>query len=271
MARRVLVTGATSGIGEATVDRLLDEGADVLATARSAEDLERLAEQGADPIELELRDPDSLAEAAGEVGADRPLDGLVHNAGIGIPGAVEDLGRKAWQRQFDVNLFGPVELTRLLAPALREAEGRIVLVSSLAALTHLPYYAAYCASKAALETVGDTLRLEMGPAGVDVSIIEPGPVATRFQARAGALLGEHVDVEASPHADAYEGVDERFVESMPTVSADDVARAIMKGLTARRPPTRIPVGRRSWMATKVLGWLPDRLQDRMLRWALGSR
>lgn len=266
MDARVLVTGATSGIGEATVDLLQAEDVEVWGTARSREDLEALEGRGVHSLELDLADTTSIHEASTTVDPGQPLDGLVHNAGIGVPGAVEDLGPSAWRRQFQVNLFGPVELTRQLAPALRAGRGRIVLVSSLAALTHLPYYGAYSASKAALERVGDTLRLELADAGVDVTTVQPGPVATGFQDRSRLLLEEHVDVEASPHREAYQNVDDLVVDALPTVSTNAVAKAILRGLTAPRPPTRIPVGRLPWIGAKVLTWLPDRMQDRLLDW-----
>lgn len=271
MADRVLLTGATSGIGQATIDRLLESGFEVWATARQPEDLDALEERGARAVELDLRDRDSLAAAAEAIGPGDPLDGLVHNAGIGIPGAVEDLEPEAWSKQFAVNVRGPLALTRELAPALRAAEGRIVAVSSLAALTHVPYYGAYCASKAALETAMDALRCELAPAGVDVTIVQPGPVETGFQPRSRRLLEAHVDVEDSPHREAYERVDEVFLAALPTVEAEDVAAAIERGLRDRRPPTRIPVGRRAWLGAKLLGWLPDRLQDRVLAWYFDPR
>jgi NAD(P)-dependent dehydrogenase (short-subunit alcohol dehydrogenase family) len=265
MAERVLVTGASSGIGEAAVERLLSEGFEVWATARSAEDRDRLDDRGARSIGLDLREPREIQTLAAEVGSE-PLDGLVHNAGIGVPGAVEDLDREAWLEQLEVNVVGPATLTRALAGALRDAEGRVVMVSSLAARTHVPFYGAYCASKAALEAAGDTLRAEMGPAGVDVSLVQPGPVATAFQARSRELLAEHVDVEESPHRESYERVAEAILERLPAVTADDVAAAIEECLTARRAPTRVAVGRLASLGTRALGWLPDRTQDRILRW-----
>lgn len=266
MGRRVLLTGATSGIGEATVGRLIDDGWDVLATARRKTDLEALAERGATPVRLDLTDDESIREAAAQVDPSEPLDGLVHNAGVGVLGAIEDLGPDAWRHQFAVNLFGPLELTRQLAPALRAAEGRIVFVSSLAALTHVPLYGAYCTSKSALETAGDTLRAEMASAGVDVTMVEPGPVETRFQPRARELLETYVDVEASPHRRSYERLEDAILGAMGEIPVEKVAKAIERGLTARRPPTRIPVGRLAWIGAKLVGWLPARVQDRVLGW-----
>lgn len=266
MAGRVLVTGATSGIGAATIDRLLDTGWEVHASARRNQDLDVLGKKGCHPVPLDLTDDASIAEAAGAVGVDAPLDGLVHNAGIGIPGAVEDLAPEAWRRQFEVNLFGPIELTRHLAPAIRAAEGRIVLVSSLAALTHLPLYGAYCSSKHALEVVGDTMRAEMADAGVGVTMVEPGPVQTRFQPRARELLERYVDIEASPHRVSYERIEAAILDAMGQVPVEDVAEAIEHGLTARRVPTRVPVGRLAWMGAKLVGWMPSRVQDRLLSW-----
>lgn len=265
MERRVLVTGATSGIGKAAVERLVPDW-EVLATARSSDDLARLEAIGTTPVQLDLTDEASIRQAADTVGLDAPLDGLVHNAGIGIPGAVEDLPPAAWRQQFEVNLFGPIELTRQLSTALRAAEGRIVLVSSQAAITHLPLYGAYSSSKTALETVGDTLRAELRPAGVDVSIVQPGPVETGFQPRSRQLLDRHVDVEASPYRRGYERADEAILDAVGEVPVEDVAAAIERGLTARRAPARIPVGRLPWLGAKLASWLPAGMQDRVLRW-----
>lgn len=269
MARRVLVTGATSGIGEATVDRLLDRGWTVLATARDPADLDGLEAAGARPVELDLADEASIAAAAREVGSDQPLDGIVHNAGIGIPGAVEDLDPSAWHDQFQVNVFGPVELTRRLAGPLREAGGRLVFVSSQAAISSVPLYGAYSASKAALESAGAALRAEMREAGVRVSLVQPGPVETPFQDRSRELLERHVDVDESPHSAAYEGVDRAVLEAAPGPTVDDVARAIERALTARWPPARIPVGRLSWLGVRLSQLLPTGLRDRVFRWSMG--
>lgn len=266
MEPRVLVTGATSGIGEATVDRLLETGWEVHATARSQEDLGQLEAKGAVPVQLDLRDEGSIRKAATVLGHEEPLHGLVHNAGIGIPGAVEDLPPAAWRQQFEVNVLGPAELTRCLAPALRRAEGRIVLVSSQAAMAPVPYYGAYCASKVALEAVGDALRLELAQAGVGVSIVQPGPVETGFQPRARELLERYVDVEASPHRAAYEDLDAVIVERLGAIGTGAVVDAIERALTARRAPARVPVGRLSWLGAKLAAWLPDPLSDRALRW-----
>lgn len=265
MARRVLVTGATSGIGAATVDRLMPDWT-VYATARRTEDLDELEAKGCHPVRLDLTDEASIRACAKAVGLEEGLDGVVHNAGIGIPGAIEDLPPEAWRQQLEVNVLGPTELTRLLSPALRRAKGRIVFVSSQAALTHLPLYGAYCASKQAIETVADTLRVELRDAGVKVSIVQPGPVQTRFQPRSRELLERYVDVDASPHRARYERVDEAIVDAAGSIPVEAVAAAIERGLTARWPPARIPVGRLSWLGAKVAQWLPASLQDRALRW-----
>lgn len=265
MPRRVLVTGATSGIGAEAITRLLDEGWSVYASARRGEDLEALEERGCTSVPLDLTDPESIEEAASTVGTESSLEGLVHNAGIGVPGAVEDLGWEAWHQQFRVNVFGPAVLTRRLSPALRSGQARVVFVSSQAAIMPVPYYGAYCSSKRALEAVGDALRFEMGPAGVDVCMVQPGPVRTGFQGRSQALLDRFVEMEASPHEAAYARVDESIVEAAPSVSVERVVDAIMRGLTGRWVPARIPVGRLAWVGAVVASWLPEGLQDRVLR------
>jgi short-subunit dehydrogenase len=264
MARRVLVTGATSGIGQATVRRLDEKGFEVWGTARDPEDLEALGALGVRPVRLDLENADSIASAVREVDPARELHGLVHNAGVGVPGAIEDLGPDAWRRQFDVNVFGPVELTRRLVPALRKADGRVVLVSSQATLAPVPYYGAYRASKAALEAIGDALRFELDD--VDATIVQPGVADTSFQATARSLLDEHVDMEASRHGEAYEDVDAMIDDALPSVEMDAIVDAIEEALIASSPKTRKPVGRASWLGAKLLGLLPARVQDRVLRW-----
>ncbi len=244
--------------------RLLAEDWTVYATARRDGDLEELKARGCTPVRLDLSSLESIQEAAREVGIESTLDGLVHNAGVGIPGAIEDLGPGAWQQQFDVNVTGPIELTRQLSPALRSAKGRVVFVSSQAAITPVPYYGAYCASKRALEAVADALRFELREAGVEVCIVQPGPVRTEFQDRAGDLLDRYVDVEASPHRSAYERIDESILEAAGEIPVEKVAGAIIRALTGRWVPARVPVGWWAWAGAVLASWLPAKVQDRVL-------
>ncbi len=270
MPGRALVTGASSGIGEATVHRLLDEGWHVYATARRDEDLDRLTEMGCTALRLDLRAEDSIREVAQRVAEEGPVDAVVLNAGLGLPGAVEDLGSGAWQHQFQVNVFGTVQLCRELVPSVREAKGRYVFVSSQAALVSLPLYGAYCGSKKALEAAADALRMELRPDGVKVSIVEPGPVTTPFHDRAETLRADYVDEDGSRWHEDYQAMDRAITEQVAgKVSPEAVADAIYAALTRRWPKARYHVGKLSWIGSVLVRLLPTFLRDRVIRWSMG--
>ncbi|MDX1610844.1 MAG: SDR family oxidoreductase [Candidatus Thermoplasmatota archaeon] len=270
MARRVLLTGASSGIGEATVERLLEAGWEVIATGRRPEDLARLEAKGCTAIELDLKERDTIPAVAREILELGPLDAVVHNAGVGVPGAIEDLTPDAWEKQFQVNVFGTLELTRCLVPAVRERKGRFVFISSQAALLALPLYAAYCGSKRALEAAADALRMELAPDGVKVVIVEPGPVTTPFHDRAESQRARYVDEEGSRHEGDYEAMDRAITESVTgKVPPEAVADAVYRALTRRWVPARMHVGKLTWFGTMLARLLPSGLRDRVVRRSMG--
>ena len=167
-----VVTGASTGIGRATARMLKQKGWRVFPTARSRTDLDLLRGEGFQPVELDLSDPDSVEYAAKEVLelSQGLLGAVVNNAGYGQPGALEDLSRSAVKKQFETNVFGTLDFTNRFIPLLRgQGNGRIVLVSSVVGRVVMPFMGAYCASKFAVEAMGDALRMELGPAGVSVS------------------------------------------------------------------------------------------------------
>lgn len=271
-ARSILITGASSGIGEAAARRLRAEGWQVLATARRAADLERLAAAGLTPIELELASPDSV-DAAAERVLDLTggrLDALFNNAGYGQPGAVEDLPRQALQHQFEVNVFGPAQLTNRLLPAMRrQGHGRIVVNSSVLGLVALPMRGAYNASKFALEGLCDTLRLELYGSGIHVSLIEPGPIVSRFRANAHRHFLAHIDRESSPHAAVYAAMEARLTRPGPvapfTLPAEAVVRHLRHALNSPRPRPRYYVTLPTYLLGTLRRLLGSRTLDRVLR------
>lgn len=270
MAGRVLVTGASGGIGEATVQRLLEEGWQVIATARDDLDLERLEALGCTALRCDLRAVDSIRDVAQRVAEGGGLDGVVLNAGLGLPGAIEDLGPGAWEHQFRVNVFGTVELARQLVPAVREAEGRFVFVSSQAALVSLPLYAAYVGSKKSLEAAADAMRMELREDGVRVSIVEPGPVTTPFHDRAESLRADYIDEAESRWAERYEDMDRTLSEQVTgKIPPEAVADTIHKALTARWPKARYRVGKLSWLGSVIVRLLPTWLRDRIVARTIG--
>src|ERR687896_2441470 len=188
-AGTVLVTGASSGIGGATVLHLRELGFDAVAAVRKDEDAERLAGRGVRAVKLEVTDVDSIAAARDELG-EGPLAGLVNNAGIAVAAPLEFLPLDQLRRQLEVNLIGQLAVTQAFLPALRAGRGRIVNVSSIGGRVALPLVGAYNASKFGLEAVSDSLRRELLPQGVDVIVIEPGGVKTPIWKKGNELAGE---------------------------------------------------------------------------------
>lgn len=182
--RAVLITGCSSGIGLCAAEGLKKRGYRVFATARKDADVKRLESRGLESLKLDLTDTDSIAAAVGEISerTGNRLYGLFNNGGYGQPGAVEDLTTDVLRAQFETNFFGSHELTRRVLPVMRiRGEGRIVQNSSVLGLITLKYRGAYNASKFALEGFSDTLRQELRGTNIHVSLIEPGPILSRFR------------------------------------------------------------------------------------------
>ena len=205
--RTIIVTGASSGIGAHAARRLKGEGWRVFATARKPKDIAALEADGIEPFYLDYREPESIAALAEEVlsRTGGRLDALFNNGAYGLPGAVEDLPIAALREQFDANFFGWHELTSRIVPAMqRQGSGRIVHCSSILGIVPLKFRGAYTASKFALEGLMMCQRMELAPAGIQVSMIEPGAIETRFRANALAAFLQTIDVEGSHHREAYQ-------------------------------------------------------------------
>lgn len=268
------VTGASTGIGRATAHMLKDRGWRVFPTARSPADLAALRGEGFEPVELDLGDQDSVAHAAQEVLelSQGQLGAVVNNAGYGQPGALEDLPRAVMQEQFETNVFGTLDFTNRFIPAFRaQGWGRIVLVSSVVGRVVIPLMGAYCASKFALEALGDGLRMELGPAGISVSLVEPGPIQTRFRKRAVSEAARWLEGEASVFAAQYarELAGPERTYKRPTdvfrKPPEAVAKKIVHALESHRPRARYPVTVPAWFGEIAARFFPTRLKDRMLR------
>lgn len=207
MTRSILITGCSSGIGLDAVRTMKARGWRVIATARTPEDLSRLkADEGVDTLYLELADPKSIAACADAALAmtNGKLDAIFSNAAYGQPGAVEDLTPDILRQQIEVNLIGTHDLTRRLIPSMRKnGSGRIVQCSSILGFVAVAYRGAYCASKFALEGLTTAMRLELADTGIKVSLIEPGPIRTRFVEHALKNLLANIDIENSAHRDVY--------------------------------------------------------------------
>jgi NAD(P)-dependent dehydrogenase (short-subunit alcohol dehydrogenase family) len=277
-AGHVLITGCSTGIGRACAIHLAESGFSVIATARTPPDL------GAGKIHtlaLDVTDPDSIAlaaEQAGQITGEDGLRGLVNNAGICLAGPVEALSISDWRRQFEVNLFGPLAITKALLPLLRihrrkhgRHKARIVMVSSIAGLVSQPIVGAYCASKHALEAASDALRLELKPTGIDVSLVEPGVFASDIWPKAidqmsAAAAGPLPDENYAWQITAVrELARDLAAKARP---AQDVAHAIAQCLLRPRAPARTLVGTDAKIAARAKAWFPDRLFDSIQRFAI---
>jgi NAD(P)-dependent dehydrogenase (short-subunit alcohol dehydrogenase family) len=205
--RSVLITGCSSGIGLASAREMKSRGWRVFATAPKPQDIARLKdEEGVESLYLDYTEPDSIEAAADRVlqATGGKLAALFNNGAYGQPGAVEDLRREVLRAQFEAGFFGWHDLTARIIPAMRkQGEGRIVFCSSVLGLVAAPYRGAYCASKFAVEALADTLRIELAGTGINVSLIEPGPIASRFLEHALEAYRRHIDLDASHHAEIY--------------------------------------------------------------------
>ncbi|HST34484.1 MAG TPA: SDR family oxidoreductase [Solirubrobacteraceae bacterium] len=279
-----LITGASTGIGEATALRLAGAGWGVLAGVRSDDDGARLVAKDSsgriEPIALDVTNFEQIRRAAARVselggaGEASPgrLDALVNNAGIGFGGPLELLHPDDLRKQFDVNVLGQVAVTQALLPALRAAQGRIVFMSSVGGRVAMAFTAPYAASKHAIEALGDALRVELASSHVQVALVEPGSVATPIWDKARET-GDQVTVPPQlqkEYGKVPAAMDKALEDTAKRgVPAEQVAQTIERALTARRMKSRYVVGRDARAMIIAKGLLPDHVFDRVAKRVLG--
>lgn len=263
------MTGASTGMGAATARELARRGFHVLAGVRRDGDGEPLRSAGAEPIILDITDPDHIDALATRVERDRrPLRAVVNNAGIPGAGPVELTPVSQWRRLFEVNLFGHVAVTQALIPALVRAQGRVVNISSMLGRLAMAGYGPYASSKFALEAMSDALRNELAPHGVRVAVIEPGGVKTEMAGHGIAGLGElaagMTPEQQERYGDLMRALPSHAAAFTETgVAAEVAARTIAKAVTDRRPRTRYTVGAAAAFLIGMSRFVPDRMLDRM--------
>ncbi len=268
--RSILITGCSSGIGHACAHGMQARGWRVLATARKSQDIARLEGEGLEVLQLDYQDAKSIAKCADEAlkRTDGKLNALFNNGGYGQPGAVEDVPMDALRAQFETNFFGWHDLTIRLIPAMRkQGAGRIVQCSSCLGLVSLKYRGAYNASKFALEGLSDALRQELADTGIFVSLIEPGPIESRFAQTVLAFYKASIDLDGSPHAEIYKDRIARMEAGIPskfTLGPEAVLEKLIHAVESPRPRPHYYVTRPAY----ILAWgrrlLPTRLLDRMI-------
>ncbi len=275
--RCILITGCSSGIGRTCALGMLARGWRVFATARREEDIEALKDMGLDALYLDYDEPESIVACVSDVLrlSGGRLDALFNNGAYGQPGAVEDLSREVLRRQFETNVFGWHDLTRQVIPVMRaQGHGRIINNSSVLGLVAMKWRGAYNASKFAIEGLTDTLRLELRGSGIFVSLIEPGPIFSKFIETALRHFRENIDIEHS-HWRAY------YEKRMQTLKGEGrpnpfklppeaVLKKLVHAVESPRPkpryyvtvPTHVMAMLKRLLPTRWLDALLDRASDR---------
>lgn len=269
--KTLLITGCSSGIGYHAAHRLKGLGYRVFASARTHADVARLNSEGLECLYLDLNDSASIQSAVQDVleRSGGELYGLFNNGGYGQPGAVEDLSRDMLRAQFETNVFGSMELTNAVIPVMRrQGYGRIVQNSSVLGFAALPFRGAYTASKFALEGFYDTLRLELADTNIQVSLIEPGPIESRFRANAHAVFKRTIDSQHSAYRETYNAMERRLAKPGPaapfTLGPEAVVEKLLHALENERARPRYYVT----FPTYLFGGLKRLLTTRGLDWIL---
>ena len=270
----VVITGASTGIGYASALHLASLGFEVFAGVRRDADAERLRAAGdgrIEPLHIDVTDGASIGAAVERVGEavdGGRLAGLVNNAGIAVPGPIEFIPVDEFRRQIEVNLVGQMAVTQAFLPLLRRSRGRIVNIGSIGGRVALPLLGPYAASKHAMEGLSDSLRRELRPAGIEVSLIRPGPIATEIWERGNTTADELL--ERMPGVEEHYGpaiaasrawASERAGEAIPP---SVVAAVVGDALTADKPRTRYLVGPRAKLMVRLRELLPDRWFDALI-------
>ena len=271
MTRSVLITGASTGIGKACALHLAEKGVDVFAGVRKPADGERLQKESSSitPVIIDVTDAASIEKAAGKIGETK-RHGLVNTAGISVAGPLEFLPIEERRRQLEVNVIGQLAVTQAFMPNIRAARGRIVFIGSVSGLIAAPILGPYAASKHALEALTDSLRVELAPFGIHVSILEPGNIKTPIWDK-GVQASRHIFDNLPDQAqrlygsmvDAVNRIAEKLgQEGDPPVK---VAEAVHHALTAKRPRTRYRMGKHSLTTKLAAQFIPDKTRDFFVR------
>jgi NAD(P)-dependent dehydrogenase (short-subunit alcohol dehydrogenase family) len=271
-SKAVLITGCSSGIGHATADHLAARGWTVYASARRADSIADLAESGCRTLALDVTDEDSMRAAVAAVeDAEGAVGALVNNAGYSQSGAIETLPPELLVAQFETNVFGLVRMCQLVLPGMRrQGWGRIVNVSSMGGKLTFPGGGAYHGTKHAVEALSDALRFEVRGFGIDVVVIEPGLIKTRFgETAAGSIDADAADDDPYAEFNAAVGTATAEVYDGPLArlggGPETVARAIERAISSRRPKTRYKVTPSARLALAQRRLLPDRAWDALMR------
>ena len=267
----ILITGCSTGIGYFCAKELAKGGHTVYATCRYMKDVKRLQIEGLKSYKLDVRDSKSIKETLALIlfDCDEKIDILFNNAGYGQPGAVEDISKNVLKEQFETNVFGPQELTNLVIPIMRKnGFGRIIYNSSVLGFISLAYRGAYNSSKYAIEGLCDTMRHELFGSGVDVILIEPGPIHSDFRKNALEKFKENIDINLSVHKNVYNQTLKRLnakEDDKFTLAQRAVYVALNKAIHAQKPKARYRVTFPTYLFWFLKRVLSTRVLDIILR------
>jgi NAD(P)-dependent dehydrogenase (short-subunit alcohol dehydrogenase family) len=280
-AKSVVITGASTGIGKACALHLDQLGYRVFACVRKQKDAELLQRQASNQLVqlyVDVTKKESItsaAKAVGEAVGENGLAGLINNAGIAFGGPLEFLPIDQLRQQLEINVIGQISVTQAFLPLLRQGEGRIINMGSISGRVAMPFLGPYAASKFALGALTDSLRVELYPWDMQVSIIEPGSIDTPIWDKSLSAVDQLVDVWSPQvhelYGSAMTSTRQAVAEAgQSAASVDEVVKAVMHALTAKRPKTRYLVGRRTWLAALVAKLMSDRVRDRVILWQRGG-
>jgi NAD(P)-dependent dehydrogenase (short-subunit alcohol dehydrogenase family) len=262
----VLITGCSSGLGRALAEEFSRQGHTVFATARCVEDIQDLATLGIITQSLDVTNSSSISAAIQTiVNHSRRIDLLINNAGYGLMGPVVEIPLSEIRLQFETNVIGPLALVQAVFPyMLKQGEGRIVNVGSASGILTTPFAGPYCASKAALHSLSDALRIEMAPFGIKVVTLQPAKIASKFGDSAANVLRKLLPKD-SIYSSIFQFIEMRARASQSdATSAAKFARSIVKTVTRNKPPRLLRLGRESLKMPFYKWAVPMKLMDGIL-------
>ena len=273
--KSVLITGCSSGIGLCLAKGLKDKGFRVFATARQQQDVDQLRQQGFDAYLLDLSSSESVNQAVEQIFTKtNELYGLIHNGAYGQVGALEDISREVLSDQFQTNVFGWHELTNLVLPTMRKNDqGRIIYLSSVLGFVAMPFRGPYNASKFAIEGMVDTLRLELSNTYIQLSLIQPGPIESKFRANAYKAFVKNVDMDNSLYKRNYQQMIKRLNSKELadfTLPAEAVLKCALHALMAKKAKLHYWVTFPTKLFAILKRLLPSRIMDKILSKAGGG-
>lgn len=267
----ILITGCSSGIGYDAVFALKERGHRVIASCRKLDDVRTLIDGGIETLLLDVADSLSIQTAFSrlmEMTSGR-LDVLINNAGYGQAGALEDISRQVLRQQFETNVFGLLELTNLVIPVMRkQGGGRIINISSILGIISMPFRGAYNASKYAVESISDTLRLELHSSGIKVITVEPGPIDSRFRDNVVDGSLQRIEISKSYFKRQYETMlttyKQKKTDSVFTKKPEAVIKKLIHAIEAKKPKLKYPVTFPAYLFIFLKRVFSARLLDKML-------